>query len=152
MHPTLRFLLLPTATVAVTYALTAKRNPDERPSRPQSPANSLTTFQVEPPAEDTPTYYFRPESSPRMHQERDVRGNERTASEIATALKAAGICGFDLEISVMRGVIILDGKVASLDHRVAAERLAGSVGEPRRVDNRLRIAAQGESSVRRLDD
>lgn len=145
MHPTLRLLLLATATVAVTYALTGNRNPDERSSHPQSPAKSLTKIsQVELPSEDMASYHFYLENSPPMGQEREVLGYERTASEIAMALKAAGIRSLDLEISVMRGVVILDGKVASLDQRIAAERLAASVGHSMRVDNRLRIAAGDE--------
>jgi hypothetical protein len=118
---------------------------NERSFHPHLAAKGLSTVsQVQPPTEDAPIYYFNRKDSLRVEREHDTRGYARVASEIATAFKGAGICGFDVEITVTRDVITLAGNVASPDQRIAAERLAASVGEPRGVDNRLRIAAGDE--------
>ena len=143
MHRALKLLLLPTVLVAVVYALTGNRSPGLPPMPWQFPGKRLITNpRAETTAlpEDVPTYYFQLGNRPGVRHR-----YEQIASEIASDLKDAGICGFELEISVTRDAITLDGTVASPEQSVAAGRLSASVGgQSMRVVNRLRIAKKDE--------
>jgi len=71
--------------------------------------------------------------------------NQELANKVAAALKKAKLSGYEIEISVDKGVATLDGMVGSPAQREAAAKIAASVSGISRVNNRLGV---GDSAPR----
>jgi hypothetical protein len=86
-------------------------------------------------------------NSPAASQSAQKKGgsNQEIANKIAAALKKAKLSGYEIEISVEKGVATLDGMVGSPAQREAAAKVVGSVSGISRVNNRLGV---GDSAPR----
>ena len=65
--------------------------------------------------------------------------NQELADKVAKALRSSKFNGYDIEIDVRDGVVILDGFVSLVDQRIAATKAARAVPGVTAVNNRLRI-------------
>lgn len=72
---------------------------------------------------------------------RDANHNPRIARNVANALKPVATQA-DIEIFVQHGVILLVGLVSSVEQRTEIGRVAASVSESMRIDNRLAVSLQ----------
>lgn len=66
--------------------------------------------------------------------------NQQTAENVAEALRAAKLAGFDIDIEVKEGVCTLSGKIGSAEQKERASKAVGAVPGVRRVDNRLSVS------------
>jgi osmotically-inducible protein OsmY len=72
----------------------------------------------------------------------DQHTDVRIESEVKARLVAEKVANLTrLGVLSQRGIVQLSGTVASADHRVLAEELAGRVGGVKRVINRLEVGA-----------
>ncbi|MBL8814632.1 MAG: BON domain-containing protein [Planctomyces sp.] len=69
--------------------------------------------------------------------------NQALADDVAGALKAAKLNGYDVEIEVKDGVAVLDGKVRDASHRALATQVASTVPGIMHVENNLRYVPSG---------
>lgn len=65
--------------------------------------------------------------------------NQELAEKIAKALRNAKISGYDIDIDVRDGVVILEGIVAGVEQRSAAAKVARTVPGVTAINNRLRL-------------
>src|SRR5438128_416563 len=65
--------------------------------------------------------------------------NQDLAEKIAKAMRAAKLSGYDIDIDVRDGMVVLDGSVTSVAQRNVAAKVARSVPGVTGVNNRLRI-------------
>jgi hypothetical protein len=75
--------------------------------------------------------------------------NQELADKVAKALRSSKLNGYDIEIDVRDGVVILDGFVSVVDQRIAATKAARGVPGVTAVNNRLRI---GDSASKQRAD
>ncbi len=83
-----------------------------------------------------------------------VSKNQRTAEEIAAALRSANLSGYDLNVSFEKGTATLKGVVANEKQRLAAERAARGVKAVTRVNNQIEVvptAASRAAGVQHAD-
>ena len=85
------------------------------------------------PGQATPSAAARPAKRSR------ASANQELADKIARALRSSRLDGFDINIDVRDGVVILDGFVTRAEQRHAAAKAARSVPGVAAVNNRLRI-------------
>ncbi len=69
------------------------------------------------------------------------KSNQQMAEEIASALSAAGLSGYDIEIRYQNGLATLGGSVSSMSQRIQAENVVALVNGVTTVNNKLTIAA-----------
>ncbi len=65
--------------------------------------------------------------------------NQQTAENVAEALRAAKLAGFDIDIECKEGVCTLSGKIGSDEQKARASKAVSAVPGVRRVDNRLAV-------------
>jgi len=75
-------------------------------------------------------------------------GNQETAEQIAAALSAAQLSGYDIEIRFQNGVCVLDGAVGTNAQRAAAEQVCSQVPGVGGVQNRLRTTEEPLAAAR----
>jgi hypothetical protein len=80
-----------------------------------------------------------PASMPTEAQPPRVRSNQDLANAVASALKKANLSGFEIEISVQKGVATLDGDIATVEQRERAMRATESVKGISKINNRLAV-------------
>ncbi len=68
-----------------------------------------------------------------------IQNNQEVAQQIANALSAARLSGYDIEIQYQNGVAVLGGSVASPEQRAAASQVAQRVPGVRMVNNQLLV-------------
>ncbi|HLJ12559.1 MAG TPA: BON domain-containing protein [Planctomycetaceae bacterium] len=123
-------------------ALAAVERVDPSPdASPPVALESLPVSELEPP----PPIQFEPGS-------RAASVNQKLAEAVAKALKEANLTGYDIDISVQRGVVTLQGRVADAEARKAAEKTAAGVSGITTVVNRLASATRIELEVRSIGD
>ena len=72
------------------------------------------------------------------------RSNQAVAEDIAKALRAAKLTGFDIEIKYKQGQATLLGKIADARQKQKASQVVGSVAGVRRVNNQLAVLQAGQ--------
>lgn len=72
--------------------------------------------------------------------------NQQIADDIASALKAAKIAGYDIAIEQRNGIATLTGKVADIGLRAKASEIVRQVRGVKRVDNQLEIIGSAAGS------
>lgn len=80
-----------------------------------------------------------------------VKTNEQVAQEIANALRAAKLTGYDIEIEYINGKATITGMVGDARQKTIAEQMARSVREVTVVENRLGIIAAGQGQVQQVN-
>lgn len=73
--------------------------------------------------------------------------NQQTAENVAEALRAAKLAGFDIDIEVKEGVCTLSGKIGSDEQKSRASKAVSAVPGVRRVDNRLIVDGKSIQQV-----
>ena len=68
------------------------------------------------------------------------KSNQQMAEDIASALSAAGLSGYDIEIRYQNGLATLGGSVSGMNQRIQAENVVALVPGVTTVNNRLTIA------------
>lgn len=76
------------------------------------------------------------------HQAGGQKSNQEVAEDIAAALTAARLDGYEIEIRYQDGTALLGGSVGTLQERHAAERVVSQVPGVMAVQNHLRAAEQ----------
>ena len=72
------------------------------------------------------------------------QSNQQVAENIARALQAAKLSGYDVEIRYQNGICLLSGSVATADQKAAATQYTQQVPGVQRVDNRLKVAGAAQ--------
>ena len=68
--------------------------------------------------------------------------NQRTAEDIAAALRSAKLTGYDIQIEFKNGVARLTGRVQNEEQRARATLICQRVRDVKNVDNKMTIIAQ----------
>jgi len=70
--------------------------------------------------------------------------NQKTADEVAAALRNANLSGFDIAIEHANGTATLTGSIADKSLKGKATQIISRVPGVQRVDNRLKVVSQGQ--------
>ncbi len=65
--------------------------------------------------------------------------NTKMAESIASALRAAGLSGYDIQIRFQAGKVALTGTIADVGQKAAVTRVVTGVGGVQAVDNQLKV-------------
>lgn len=71
-----------------------------------------------------------------------IQTNQKVAQDVANALQAAHLNGYDIEVQYQNGAALLQGSVASPEHRAMASKVASEVPGVRMVNNQLAVQQQ----------
>jgi hypothetical protein len=82
-------------------------------------------------------------AAPRPPKKSRAAVNQELAEKIAKALRNSKLDGYDIDIDVRDGVVILEGFVTRPEQRTAAAKAARAVQGVTAVNNRLRVADPG---------
>lgn len=81
-----------------------------------------------------------------------VANNQQSADNVAQALRAAKLAGFDIDVEVRDGTCILEGKIGSEEQKQRATKAASAVPGVRRVENRLAVSADARQEIQQTPD
>lgn len=76
-----------------------------------------------------------------------AQSNQKTAEQIAAALRQAKLSGYEMEVTFRDGIATLSGQVRSAGHKAQATQVASRVPGVKRVDNRLTLMESKRSSL-----